>query len=100
MCCQTLKASRALLAHLKNGKESKDSKKEKRNLLADADEGSEEEGTELDDVAIWLILTTKRHIVDKIRLKPGVTRFPLRSVPASWMPGNSPPNARAITGTP
>jgi ribosome biogenesis protein UTP30 len=69
--CQTLKASRALLAHIKNGKEFKDSKKQKRNLLADADEGSGEEGTELDDVAVWLILTTKRHIIDKTRLKPG-----------------------------
>ncbi|KAI9765347.1 MAG: hypothetical protein M1840_007427 [Geoglossum simile] len=73
---QTLKASRALLAHIEYGKRSKDSKKEKRNLLADADEGSGVGETELDDVAIWLILTTKRHIIDKIRLKPGKISIP------------------------
>ncbi|KAI9783813.1 MAG: hypothetical protein M1839_003149 [Geoglossum umbratile] len=73
---QTLKASRALLAHIKHAKSAEDSGTEKRNLFADAGESSGEEGTELDDVAIWLILTTKRHIIDKIRLKPGKILIP------------------------
>ncbi|KAH0538796.1 hypothetical protein FGG08_004628 [Glutinoglossum americanum] len=73
---QTLKASRALLAHIENEKRNKDSKAEKRNLLASTEGSSDEEGIELSDVPIWLVLTTKRHIIDKKRLKPGKISIP------------------------
>ncbi|KAH0565354.1 hypothetical protein GP486_001255 [Trichoglossum hirsutum] len=73
---QTLKASRALLAHIENEKQEKDSKAEKPNLLASTGDSSDDEGAELDEVPIWLILTTKRHIINKTRLKPGKISIP------------------------
>ncbi|KAI2777317.1 ribosomal protein L1 [Daldinia loculata] len=60
---QSLKASKALLAHMKKASEEA-ANSEKRNLLADPEEASKE-------VPIWLTLTTKRHIADSRRLKPG-----------------------------
>lgn len=65
---QTLKASTALLKHIKEKEVSTSKKQEKKNLLEDADD--EETAT-----PIWLNLTTKTHIVDKKRLKP--TKIPL-----------------------
>ncbi|RDA96285.1 hypothetical protein CP533_1645 [Ophiocordyceps camponoti-saundersi (nom. inval.)] len=65
---QTLKASKALLAHLH--KEAKEEAKEpstKRNLLED-DDGQV--------VPIWLTLTTKRHMATTSRLKPGKIPLP------------------------
>ncbi|CAK1361022.1 putative ribosome biogenesis protein [Cercospora beticola] len=75
---QTLKATTALLKKINADVSTKSSSREKANLLADADDGEEVE----EDSPVWLILTTKKHIVDKKRLKPGkiVLPNPLRSV--------------------
>lgn len=48
----------------------------KKNLLAGSDESDEEDGSSGEDVPVWLILTTKKHIVDKNRLKPGKIPVP------------------------
>ncbi|PFH59916.1 hypothetical protein XA68_11715 [Ophiocordyceps unilateralis] len=64
---QTLKASKALLAHIqKAAKEDAQKAREKsskRNLLDDA-------GDDIEDTPIWLTLTTKRHMATSARLKP------------------------------
>ena len=68
---QTLRASTALLRKIESDKLTQKSSTEKRNLLADADDDEAD-----DDVPIWLILTTKKHIIDKKRLKPGKILLP------------------------
>ncbi|TFB01167.1 hypothetical protein CCMA1212_006989 [Trichoderma ghanense] len=65
---QTLKASKALLAHIKKAAKEKAEASSKRNLLEDDDGESEK--------TIWLTLTTKRHISDKSRLQPGKIPLP------------------------
>ncbi|KAF4458469.1 CIC1 Adaptor [Fusarium albosuccineum] len=65
---QTLKASKALLAHIKKASKQKVEESGKRNLLDDDDEPLE--------TPVWLTLTTKRHIVDKARLQPGKIVLP------------------------
>ncbi|ETS82505.1 hypothetical protein PFICI_04381 [Pestalotiopsis fici W106-1] len=76
---QTLKASKALLAHMKKASKEKAEKADKKNLLA-ADSDDE---TSLNEQPVWLTLTTKRHIVDSSRLKPGkiVLPHPLNTDP-------------------
>ncbi|CEI68322.1 hypothetical protein FVEN_g5509 [Fusarium venenatum] len=64
---QTLKASKALLAHIKKASKQKADESGKRNLLDDE---------ESENIPIWLNLTTKRHIVDKARLQPGKIALP------------------------
>ncbi|CAG9973949.1 unnamed protein product [Clonostachys byssicola] len=68
---QTLKASKALIAHIKKASKEKAQESTKRNLLDD--EGGEEAAEE---TPIWLTLTTKRHVVDKARLQPGKIALP------------------------
>ncbi|KAL6856734.1 ribosomal protein L1 [Trichoderma novae-zelandiae] len=65
---QTLKASKALLAHIKKASKEKAEAASKRNLLEDDDGESEK--------TVWLTLTTKRHISDKARLQPGKVPLP------------------------
>ncbi|KAL7800266.1 ribosomal protein L1p/L10e family domain-containing protein [Trichoderma ceciliae] len=65
---QTLKASKALLAHIKKASKEKAEASSKRNLLEESDGDSEK--------MIWLTLTTKRHISDKARLQPGKIPLP------------------------
>ncbi|PTB64887.1 ribosomal protein L1 [Trichoderma citrinoviride] len=65
---QTLKASKALLAHIKKAAKEKAEASSKRNLLEDDDGESEK--------TIWLTLTTKRHVSDKARLQPGKIPLP------------------------
>lgn len=64
---QTLKASKALLAHIKKAAKETSEESTKRNLLEDDDE---------DETPVWLTLTTKRHIADKARLQPGKIAVP------------------------
>ncbi|RDA83676.1 hypothetical protein CP532_0044 [Ophiocordyceps camponoti-leonardi (nom. inval.)] len=65
---QTLRASKALLAHLhKVAKEEAKQPSSKRNLLEDDD---------AQDVPIWLTLTAKRHIAKTASLKPGKIPLP------------------------
>ncbi|KAF9781921.1 hypothetical protein IL306_012768 [Fusarium sp. DS 682] len=65
---QTLKASKALLAHIKKAAKQKVEESSKRNLLDDDEDPN--------NTPIWLNLTTKRHIVDKARLQPGKISLP------------------------
>ena len=73
---QTLKASKALLQHLKTETERLRTATSKRNLLDEAATGSGDENEEGDSSPIWLNLTTKQHIVDRNRLKPSRISIP------------------------
>jgi ribosome biogenesis protein UTP30 len=68
---QTLKASKALLAHVKKAAKEKAEASAKKNILDDTDGQYDAEET-----PIWLTLTTKRHIADKARLQPGKIPLP------------------------
>ncbi|ORY64863.1 electron transfer flavo protein alpha-subunit [Pseudomassariella vexata] len=70
---QTLKAAKALLAHMKKTSSEKANTAGKKNLLASPDDE-----TSTDELPIWLNLTTKRHIVESNRksLKPGKIVLP------------------------
>ena len=68
---QTLRAATALLRKIQTDKAARDPTMEKHSLLADADDNDVEE-----DVPIWLVLTTKKHVTDKERLKPGKIFLP------------------------
>ncbi|KAI1211089.1 ribosomal protein L1 [Annulohypoxylon truncatum] len=68
---QSLKASKALLAHMKKASKEKAANAEKKDLLADPDD---EDGSK--ETPIWLTLTTKRHISDSRSLKPGKIVLP------------------------
>ncbi|KAI7084160.1 ribosomal protein L1 [Hortaea werneckii] len=68
---QTLRASTALLKKIQSDEATSQKTTEKASLLADADEADVE-----DETPVWMILTTKKHIVDKKRLKPGKIPLP------------------------
>ncbi|KAL8713820.1 MAG: hypothetical protein Q9225_006696 [Loekoesia sp. 1 TL-2023] len=71
---QTLKASSALLKHISAESERKEAASTSKNLLKASD--SSDENNPLDAEPVWLILTTKKHIVDQRRLKPGKIHLP------------------------
>lgn len=73
---QTLKASRALLDHLRKETNRLQSTSSKKDLLKAEDGDSEDEVETGDDTPVWLILTTKQHIVDKGRLLPSKIPVP------------------------
>ena len=62
---QILKASTALLSHVKSAAKEASKAAGKQNLLEDT-----EVGDDTISEPIWLILTTKKHITDQKRLKP------------------------------
>lgn len=68
---QTLRATKALVRKIQSDAATEASSQKKENLLADADSEDAE-----DDVPVWLVLTTKKHVVDKKRLKPGKIQLP------------------------
>lgn len=71
---QTFRASSALLKKISTDASTKTTSADnKSSLLADADDGLDSVS---DLVPIWLILTTKKHIVDKKRLKPSQLALP------------------------
>ena len=72
---QTLKASKALLNHVREQTKKLQELSSKKNLLASAD-ASDSEDDDTEDVPIWLTLTTKQHIVDKQRLLPSKIKVP------------------------
>ncbi|MCJ1227996.1 hypothetical protein MMC12_004655 [Toensbergia leucococca] len=72
---QTLKASSALLNHIKTLAKSKEATSSTQNLLASNDDSSDD-ATSTNTEPLWLILTTKKHIIDKKRLKPGKIPLP------------------------
>lgn len=67
---QTLRATKALLRKIQTDTETQKATG-KPSLLDDADEEDVE-----DEVPLWLVLTTKKHIIDKKRLKPGKIQLP------------------------
>lgn len=71
---QVAKASSALLRHIKSNQEEKEKSATKKTLIGDND--SDDEETPINNEAVWLILTTKKHVVDKNRLKPGKISLP------------------------
>ncbi|KEF57416.1 uncharacterized protein A1O9_05333 [Exophiala aquamarina CBS 119918] len=75
---QTLKASQALLQHVKTETKRLQEASSKKNLLATgASDSDSEQGDSPDsDKPIWLTLTTKQHIVDDHRLKPSKIAVP------------------------
>lgn len=66
---QVLKASKALLNHMGAVKKEASNTNEKKSLIAD--EEDDETAT-----PVWLTLSTKKHIVDKKRLKPSKIAIP------------------------
>lgn len=68
---QTLKAAQNLIAKINSDRTIQQTTSAKADLLAGADDNDASE-----DVPIWLILTTKKHIIDKKRLKPGKIALP------------------------
>ncbi|KAK5063001.1 hypothetical protein LTR84_005077 [Exophiala bonariae] len=67
---QTLKASQALLQHVKTETKRLQEASSKRNLLSTDASDSEQDDNSSTENPIWLNLTTKQHIVDDRRLKP------------------------------
>lgn len=70
---QTLKASKALLKHIKSSEVEKTEAASKKSLIKDADSEEEDDST---SPPIWLTLTTKKHIVDQKRFKPSKIAVP------------------------
>ncbi|PLB46057.1 electron transfer flavo protein alpha-subunit [Aspergillus steynii IBT 23096] len=73
---QVTRASSALLKHIKSSQEEKEKSATKKTLIGDNDGDSDEEDSPMHNEAIWLVLTTKKHVVDKNRLKPGKISIP------------------------
>lgn len=73
---QVSRASTALLKHIATKQDEKEKTATKKTLIGDNDDSDAEEGSALHNEAIWLVLTTKKHIVDKNRLKPGKIPIP------------------------
>ncbi len=73
---QTLKASTALLKHIKSEAQRKATESSTKSLLATSDEDLDEGAEAGGDEPIWLTLTTKKHVADKKRLKPGKITVP------------------------
>ncbi|PWY90759.1 ribosomal protein L1 [Aspergillus heteromorphus CBS 117.55] len=74
---QVSRASSALLKHIKSKQEEKEKSATKKTLIGDNDDDSDaEENSPLHNEAVWLVLTTKKHVVDKNRLKPGKIAIP------------------------
>ena len=71
---QALRASQALLKHVKAEVKKLQESGQKRNLLAA--EGSDDEDEAADAQPIWLNLATKQYITDKHRLKPSKIPVP------------------------
>lgn len=69
------RASSALLRHINSKQQEKEQTATKKTLIGDNDD-SDAEDTPLHHEAIWLVFTTKKHVVDKNRLKPGKVAIP------------------------
>jgi len=65
---RTKKACRVLLNNIAEEQKRKQADSNKTNLLADNDNSDDESGAS--SVPVWMIVTTKKHIVDERRLKP------------------------------
>lgn len=67
---QTTQACKVLLKHISEERQRREAGTAKPNLLTQDADSSEDEQPEDEQTPIWLILTTKKHIVDQKRLKP------------------------------
>lgn len=65
---RTNKACKVLLKNIVEERKKRQAESTKTNLLAGDDESDEESGAGA--VPVWMIVTTKKHIVDERRLKP------------------------------
>lgn len=76
---QTLRASTALLKKIASDDVTRKESAGKANLLDDADE--DDENADDNSTPVWLAITTKKHMADQRRMKPGkiVVPFPLQS---------------------
>ncbi|OKL55383.1 hypothetical protein UA08_09356 [Talaromyces atroroseus] len=72
---QVLRASTALLRHIKSQQQEKEETSTKITLIGDDDDSDTEESSTTNEL-VWLIMTTKKHVVDKNRLKPGKISIP------------------------
>jgi ribosome biogenesis protein UTP30 len=73
---QTLRASKALLSHLRTETARLKETSTKKDLLKSDDAESEKDDVEGADVPIWLNLSTKQHVADRNRLKPSRVAVP------------------------
>lgn len=73
---QTLRASRALLEHIRAETQRIQKAATKRELLKTDDSDDQEGASDGDDIPVWLNLTTKQHVVDRNRLKPSRISVP------------------------
>ncbi|KLJ13835.1 hypothetical protein EMPG_11257 [Blastomyces silverae] len=74
---QVTRASSALLRHIKAEEEKKAVESTKKDLLANNDDEEDDDAEDSADATpVWLVITTKKHIVDKNRLKPGKIPVP------------------------
>ncbi|ROW08066.1 hypothetical protein VPNG_06072 [Cytospora leucostoma] len=71
---QALKASKALLAHIKKTAKENAASSNKKNILDAA--ADDDEATTVAETPVWLTVTTKRHIHDSKALKPNKISLP------------------------
>lgn len=77
MCSQALKASKALLAHIKKTAEEAAASATKKNILdVVADDDEEQQPLSLAETPVWMTVTTKRHIHDSKKLQPSKILLP------------------------
>ncbi len=73
---QTLRASKALLEHIRAETQRIQKASSKKQLFTPEDGDSDEDLAEGDDIPIWLNVSTKQHVVDRNRLKPSRIHVP------------------------
>ncbi|KAH8705890.1 ribosomal protein L1p/L10e family-domain-containing protein [Talaromyces proteolyticus] len=73
---QVQRASTALLKYMKSQQKELEETSTKKTLIGDNDDSSDEEDVPSVNEPVWLVMTTKKHVVDKNRLKPGKISIP------------------------
>ncbi|KAF2101887.1 ribosomal protein L1 [Rhizodiscina lignyota] len=74
---QVQRAADSLLKHMKKSQNELSSSSNKKSLLpADSESSGEDDASLEEKEPIWMIVTTKKHIVDKKRLKPATITLP------------------------
>lgn len=71
---QTLRASTALLKKIQTDEVARRANSGKADLLADNDD--EDDSADSNAVPVWLVMTTKKHVVDAKKMKPGKITLP------------------------
>jgi len=61
---------------MKSQQQQKEEASTKKTLIGDNDDASDAEDSPITKDPVWLVLTTKKHVVDKNRLKPGKISIP------------------------